>query len=86
MGEGGVTPISAKGFLAKRFSAKGVGGPVLKLNLVPNPHILGQFGPPKKRGNFGICNRHRGEQWSFSWSDGMGRFSSARTIGISPVR
>ena len=26
MGEGGVTPISAKGFLAKRFSAKGVGG------------------------------------------------------------
>ena len=29
----------------------------LKLNLVPRTQILGQFGPPKKRVNFDICNR-----------------------------
>ena len=29
----------------------------LNLNLVPRKQLLGQFGPPKKRVNFDICNR-----------------------------
>ena len=39
----------------------------LKLNLVPRTQILFQFGPPKKRVNFDICNRRHKWVYCVYW-------------------